>query len=513
MINYTLSQDATLTLLPGPLQRGYVKLTIYHNNIGVFTGRAYNDGSPIRVSLNDIVLQNHGKNDYLKLNMSGELTDSPMEPVDDEEVIYSRFKLGQVSNYRVTIMDDNNQYVTKDANILAGYDYVNKDIRTTFIVNDSDSELGRLMQGTNWIVQHDNDRGDFQNRLLPHLPNKITKKIGFGVHLGNEVKTRSYAVRTAQGNEVSLGLAQHDSDMMLLTPAYLYWNGVSWTSTEDNTIFLKYQGTSGDEFGDWQEGTIWNKGHLSVDSILATGTKNGQTRDIGTYAYSTPEYAQYVEQYIDAATVDWNLDELTAGHTEVYTTEWNSYRRVDDELDVYEDNYGPYAIQLTPAQAQLYDSISITPIYTRDIDERQDPDKYIGKCPICILDACYSRYYLAWMDRYGDIMSQPFDGKVEFSEDITKDEIMDYKQKRRVYHNEIQPKWKLNTKWIPESLYPMYEAIFTSPYLLLYDTETDRSWNVILTDTNYKEKTYKTEKTLINIELSVEANTKQYMIY
>jgi hypothetical protein len=59
----------------------------------------------------------------------------------------------------------------------------------------------------------------------------------------------------------------------------------------------------------------------------------------------------------------------------------------------------------------------------------------------------------------------------------------------------------------------MYEAIFTSPYLLLYDTETDRAWNVILTDTNYKEKTFKTEKKLFNLEINVEANTKQNYIF
>jgi hypothetical protein len=77
----------------------------------------------------------------------------------------------------------------------------------------------------------------------------------------------------------------------------------------------------------------------------------------------------------------------------------------------------------------------------------------------------------------------------------------------------VQPKWKLNTKWLNEDIYPMYESIFTSPYLLLYDTETDRSWNVILTDSEYKEKTFNTEKTLFNLEINVEANTKQNYIF
>ena len=77
-------------------------------------------------------------------------------------------------------------------------------------------------------------------------------------------------------------------------------------------------------------------------------------------------------------------------------------------------------------------------------------------------------------------MSQPFDGKIEYSEDIENDEIKDYKERRRVSHKTVQPKWILNTKWLSEDVYPMYEAIFTSPYILLYDTLTDRAWNVSL---------------------------------
>ena len=59
----------------------------------------------------------------------------------------------------------------------------------------------------------------------------------------------------------------------------------------------------------------------------------------------------------------------------------------------------------------------------------------------------------------------------------------------------------------------MYEAIYTSPYLLLYDTETDRSWNVILKDTDYKEKKYRDERKLFNLEITVENNLKENYIF
>lgn len=141
------------------------------------------------------------------------------------------------------------------------------------------------------------------------------------------------------------------------------------------------------------------------------------------------------------------------------------------------------------------------------------PPKYIGNCPIAKFDDCTARYYLAWNDRFGDIQSQPFDGKVEYSENIYTEEIIDYKMRRRPSNKNVQPKWKLNTTWLSSEVYPIYESIFISPYLLLYDTEQDKAWNVIVKDSEYKEKTYKTEKSLFNLEITVEANKTQNMIY
>lgn len=106
MINYTLSDDITLTIPVTGLNTGYVNMTIYHNGVGVFSGRAYNDGSTaIKVSLNDIAMQNHGKNDYLKLQPNGELLTSPMVEIDGETMTYSRFLPGQAGNYTVTLRD------------------------------------------------------------------------------------------------------------------------------------------------------------------------------------------------------------------------------------------------------------------------------------------------------------------------------------------------------------------------------------------------------------------------
>ena len=74
-------------------------------------------------------------------------------------------------------------------------------------------------------------------------------------------------------------------------------------------------------------------------------------------------------------------------------------------------------------------------------------------------------------------------------------------------------KWTLNTTWLKEEYYPYYESIFTSPYLLLYDTQNDKSYNVIVSDKGYTEKTRRNQKNLFNLTINVTANKTQKMYY
>ena len=275
---------------------------------------------------------------------------------------------------------------------------------------------------------------------------------------------------------------------------------------------MKYGETSGDEFGDWQEGRNWYKGTVHLDSITVLGYKDGVSTDLGTHVEGAT-FNSYVRKYILATKADWNLEKITAGDRDLYSTDWTTRANVTTLTNEYMAQYKEEKLPRSAPQEFQYDYITGTPHFSVRRDEKQDPSEYIGKCTIAVLDSCYSRYYLAWMDRFGDVMSQPFAGKIEYTEDFERNEVKDYKLRRRIIHNELQPKWKLNTKWLSEDVYPMYESIFTSPYLLLYDTETDRSWNVILTDSEYKEKTFNTEKTLFNLEINVESNQKQNYIF
>ena len=129
------------------------------------------------------------------------------------------------------------------------------------------------------------------------------------------------------------------------------------------------------------------------------------------------------------------------------------------------------------------------------------------------IKSCKERYYLLWQDRYGSYQSQPFKGKMEYSEDITNEEILSYTGRRRKSNVIIQPKWKLNSGWLKEQLFPFYESIFISPILKLYDTKTRHEYDVILEDTPYVEKKYLNDKKLLSIELNLEATETQNIIY
>lgn len=132
---------------------------------------------------------------------------------------------------------------------------------------------------------------------------------------------------------------------------------------------------------------------------------------------------------------------------------------------------------------------------------------------IAIIEACKSRYYLLWQDRFGSYQSQPFNGKMEYSEDITNSEYVSYTGNRYKYNVQVQPKWKINSGWLTEDLFPFYESIYVSPILRLYDTETQTEYDVIMTDTPYIEKKYHNEKSLLSINLTLEATETQNIIY
>ena len=129
-----------------------------------------------------------------------------------------------------------------------------------------------------------------------------------------------------------------------------------------------------------------------------------------------------------------------------------------------------------------------------------------------IFDVCPKRYYLFWQDRYGSFQCQPFNDYANYSETFTKTEVQDYQNRRRNANIQVEGKWKLNSGWIDEKLYPYYESIYTSQILILFDVEQNERFTVMVSG-NYDEKTYRNQKKMINMNLELTENKKQNIIY
>lgn len=145
----------------------------------------------------------------------------------------------------------------------------------------------------------------------------------------------------------------------------------------------------------------------------------------------------------------------------------------------------------------------------------RDGALYINGKRVCTVDVnCMSKYYVMWQDRYGGIQSQPFDKIDTFTENISASKITNFRNEKNVSNVDVTPKWDVQTGWINEKYYPFYESILVSPYVVLYDTENDKSYNVIPTDNTFTEKTYRNQQNkLFNIKFSFELNKHQIIKY
>lgn len=525
----TLSNDLTIKLPTTGMPEGFVLTKIYANSIGVFTGNSYIPGnnSSLYVNINDIASQNRGKDDYLKLNDDGVLQSVSMKYGNVDSLSYSyRFNRGQVGNYKVQISKDTSVY-DDTLEVLTGYDYENKDLRPRFIYQyDSNtirnSSLCRIMSGSNWIWEPSSSYTNFKDVLLPHYPYISTSKYGIGLQLWREGDNQdqsyidaAFAIRLSTGQQFNLGTPIYVSSNMTFTTLDNFLDFVRGNIDYNSNIYLKLTDSNDDEFGELVPAHTDYK-RQEVLSSLTVYAEKGEARRTTTILPSNEKFSSYAQRYIEVTSADWNITDIISGENVVYDSGWQGSATIAGNFgDDYKETYGAEEVPLTWQETLSgFTLVRITPNYTDNNLTRTIPvDIYYGRCAVGVLDKCYSRYYLAWNDRYGDIQSQAFDGKIEYSENIDTEEIMDYKLRRRVSHKEVQPKWKLNTKWLNQDIYPIYESIYTSPYLLLYDTEQDKSWNVIVTNSDYKEKTFKTEKGLFNLEITVEANKTQNMTY
>jgi hypothetical protein len=132
---------------------------------------------------------------------------------------------------------------------------------------------------------------------------------------------------------------------------------------------------------------------------------------------------------------------------------------------------------------------------------------------VATVDLCPSRYYLIWMDRTGAYQCQRFNKKVTHSENITNTNIINYLDEMRPVVKSVKDTWVVNSDWLSEREYKCYESIFVSPYVYLYDTETDEGYWVNIANKSWTEKTNKNDKKPYNLSLTLESNRDQKIIY
>lgn len=137
---------------------------------------------------------------------------------------------------------------------------------------------------------------------------------------------------------------------------------------------------------------------------------------------------------------------------------------------------------------------------------------YVTKQKVCdIVEGC--GMYLKWQDRLGSEQCQPFNQVLTYSEGITASELTDYTGKRYTYQVEVQPKFRVNSGWIPDNLYPYYESIFVSPTLTLYDATHGVSYDVIITSRDYTEKTFENQsRQMFCLTLDLEVTKTQKIV-
>lgn len=131
---------------------------------------------------------------------------------------------------------------------------------------------------------------------------------------------------------------------------------------------------------------------------------------------------------------------------------------------------------------------------------------------VAIIDKCPARYYLQWKDRAGSWQSQRFTGVETFSETFNK-EFVTLSSGKKPITIDISPKIKIQTGFIEDELYPYYESIFVSPYLVLYDSKEDKCYQVNVTG-EYTEKTFKNQgRQFFNLQLDLEFANQQNIMY
>lgn len=104
------------------------------------------------------------------------------------------------------------------------------------------------------------------------------------------------------------------------------------------------------------------------------------------------------------------------------------------------------------------------------------------------LDECYKRYYLVWMTKSCAPVCYGFGGNTVYSEDYSHTTMTNIYNMELSKIQNITKRYELKSGVIDKETYTVMEDIYTSPWCLLYDTQTDKSIYVRPTDGSFTRK-------------------------
>lgn len=170
----------------------------------------------------------------------------------------------------------------------------------------------------------------------------------------------------------------------------------------------------------------------------------------------------------------------------------------DKYSDLLSSSYNSTEVGIIPVDQQHYD------------DDFTTMQSYT---PIAKVDECPADYYLIWMDRTGAYQCQPFTKKVRLKENIQTTNIINNVDQTRPVLKSVTDVWTVNSDWLTEEEYKAYESIFVSPYIYLFDTNLNEGYWVNITNNVWEEKTYKNNGKPFNLQLTLQSNRAQNIIY
>lgn len=279
--------------------------------------------------------------------------------------------------------------------------------------------------------------------------------------------------------------------------------------------------------------TIQNDG---VDNLTASDkirfVENKQTLEVvyGNQELQSPNTGKQIVSKLTNPTWSYALVEKTGKlHSYKNLTASNTFTIVegDFELYIFAINGANYEVTKITTKdfglakgfsRQLLNNNSVLLLgWLATLNNTNKYKQYVASkniIEVAKVDSCPARYYLQWRDRYGSMQMQPFCKVDTYSEDLTRTEIKNYQDTRSLSNISIQPKWKLNTKWLNNTVYPYYESLLVSPWIKMYDTKEDTVYDVIITSSDYTEKTFKNQsRQQFNLQIDVEAVNKQNILY